>query len=378
MSKQLTLQSLMAAHPPTPNLSLVKHKVYEHILACGTERMGGLHMYCAQCEHSLPLYHSCRDRHCPRCQYRQRQQWCERQQESVLPVTYYHLVFTLPHDLNGWAQLHPEVIYHLLFQCVWATLKRFGADPKRLGGELGSTMMLHTWGQNLSQHVHLHCLVPGGVLTRQGDWKQSRSNYLFPVRALSRHFRGTMVSALRAADQNGELNRVTRADEVDNTLDKLMAIGWVVYSKACITRTETVIDYLGRYSHRIALSDSRLLGEQAGKVLLRYKDYRDGKNKVLKLAPEELIRRFLLHVLPRGLMRIRHYGFLANCCRKVKLSQIHSAFRAENKLTDRKKLEKQSSTAVPARTFDGYSCPKCRTGKLRVIAEILRPAFDSG
>jgi hypothetical protein len=293
-------------------------------------------------------------------------------------VTYYHLVFTLPHDLNGWVQLHPEVIYQLLFQRAWATLKAFGADPKRLGGELGATMMLHTWGQNLSQHVHLHCLVPGGVLTRQGDWKRSKSNYLFPVRALSRHFRGRMVSALRAADQNGDLNRVTRADEVDKILNKLMTNQWVVYAKACITRTETVIDYLGRYSHRIALSNSRLLGKQAGKVLLRYKDYRDGKNKVLRLAPEELIRRFLLHVLPRGLMRIRHYGFLANCCRKVKLSRIRSAIKAGDESTDGDIQVDKKNTIAQSAAFDGYPCPKCKTGKLLVIAQLPRPAFDSG
>jgi hypothetical protein len=380
MSKHLTLQTLMAAHPATSNLNLVKRKVYDHILACGTERMGGLQLHCDQCEHRLPLYHACRDRHCPRCQFRQRQQWCERQQDAVLPVTYYHLVFTLPHDLNGWVQLHPKVIYQLLFQCVWATLKAFGADPKRLNGELGATMMLHTWGQNLSQHVHLHCLIPGGALTRQGDWKRSRSNYLFPVRALSRHFRGKMVSALRTADQNGDLNRVTRADEVDKILNKLMANQWVVYSKACITRTETVIDYLGRYSHRIALSNSRLLGEQAGKVLLRYKDYRDGKNKVLRLTPEELIRRFLLHVLPRGLMRIRHYGFLANCCRKEKLSRIRSVLKTERESADGKNRQPadQKSTAAQPTAFDGYPCPKCKTGKLLVIAQLPRPAFDSG
>ncbi len=378
MSEQLTMQTLMAAHQPASNLNLAKRKVYDHILACGTERLGGLQLHCAECEYSLPLYHACRDRHCPRCQFRQRQQWCERQREAVLPVTYHHLVFTLPHDLNGWVQLHPEVIYRLLFQCVWATLKAFGANPRHLGGELGASMMLHTWGQNLSQHVHLHCLVPGGALTEQGDWNQSRSDYLFPVRALSRHFKGKMVSALRAADQNGDLDRITRADEVDKMLDKLMSIGWVVYSKACITRTETVIDYLGRYSHRIALSNSRLLGEKAGKVLLRYKDYRDGKNKVLRLTPEELIRRFLLHVLPRGLMRIRHYGFLANCCRKVKLSRIRAALQAGNEPSDGDNQVEQNNTVAQAAAFDGYPCPKCKTGKLSVIAHFPRPVFDSG
>ncbi len=378
MSKAITMQTLMAAHQPTSAMSPQKHKVYNHILACGTERMGGMLMHCNQCEHHLPMYHSCRDRHCPRCQFRQRQQWCERQQASVLPVTYFHLVFTLPHDLNGWVQLHPRVIYRLLFQCAWASLKHFGTDPKRLGGELGATMMLHTWGQNLSQHVHLHCLIPGGALTRQGNWTNSRSNYLFPVRALSRHFRGKMVSALRAAEQSGDLHRITRPDEANKTLNQLMATQWVVYSKACITRTETVIDYLGRYSHRIALSNARLLGEQAGKVLLRYKDYRDGKRKVLRLTPEELIRRFLLHVLPRGLMRIRHYGFLANCCRGVKLGRIRAALSKVSKLANRETPKKQTRPEGQTTPFDGYPCPKCKLGRLRIMAELPRPAFDTG
>ena len=157
-----------------------------------------------------------------------------------------------------------------------------------------------------------------------------------------------------------------------------MANQWVVYSKACITRTETVIDYLGRYSHRIALSNSRLLGEQAGKVLLRYKDYRDGKNKVLKLAPQELIRRFLLHVLPRGLMRIRHYGFLANCCRKVKLSRIRSALKAGDEPINANNQEDRLDTVAQPAAFDGYPCPNCKTGKLLVMAQLPRPAFDSG
>jgi len=187
-----------------------------------------------------------------------------------------------------------------------------------------------------------------------------------------------MVSALRIAEQCGDLHRITRPDEVNKTLNQLMATQWVVYSKACITRTETVIDYLGRYSHRIALSNARLLGEHAGKVLLRYKDYRDGKLKVLRLAPEELIRRFLLHVLPRGLMRIRHYGFLANCCRELKLGRIHTALNKMSKLANREAPKKQTGHKDMPTAFAGYPCPKCKLGKLRIMAEIPRPTFDTG
>jgi hypothetical protein len=235
-------------------------------------------------------------------------------------------VFTLPHVLNGWVQLHPEVLYRRMFRCVWSTLKALGADPKRLGGQLGATVVLHTWGQNLSQHVHLHCLLPGGALTETGQWHAAKSTYLFPVRALSRGFRGRFVSALRRAWQQGELHRITRPGEVDKVLNALMQTDWVVYSKPCLTHTHSVVDYLGRYSHRIALSDARLLSFDGAQVQLRYKDYRDGsRHKVMTLSAAELLRRYLLHVLPKGLMRIRHYGFLANRCRQEKLKQIGAA-----------------------------------------------------
>lgn len=182
-------------------LSPRQWQVCSHIQTCRTAALGGLQLHCNHCDYELPQYHACRDRHCPRCQQRASRRWCEQQQAAVLPVTYYHLVFTLPHVLNPWVQLHPQVIYSLLFQSVWATLKAFSADSKRLGGELGMTGVLHTWGQNLSQHVHLHCLIPGGALSAQGQWRSAKSSYLFPVRALSRVFRGKMVSALRARYQ---------------------------------------------------------------------------------------------------------------------------------------------------------------------------------
>ena len=203
----------------------------------------------------------------------------------MLPVTYHHLVFTLPHDLDGWVEVHPEEIYDLLFETVWATLSAFGADPKRLDGQLGMTAMLHTWGQSLVRHVHLHCLVPGGALSTGGDWHPAKSTYLFPVRALSRHFRGGFVSRLRRACEGGALPRVRDQAEVERVLKALMATEWVVYSKPALARTETVVDYLGRYSHRIALSDSRLLDFDGESVALAYTDYRDGdRRKVMTLS----------------------------------------------------------------------------------------------
>ena len=375
MTEAITLQSLLDHYPPNLNqqpLSAQKRKVCAHIQACRTPIMGGLKLQCDHCGYAAEQFHACRDRHCPQCQFRQQTQWCEKQQQNVLQVTYHHVVFTLPHELNGWVELHPEVIYRLLFHSVWATLKTFGEDPKRLNGQLGMTAVLHTWGQNLCRHVHLHCLIPGGALGQHNQWNPAKSNYLFPVRALSRLFRGKMVSALRDAEQKGELPRISAKREIDQTLDTLMAKQWVVYSRHCLTQAESVIDYLGRYSHRIALSNARLLGMDQGKVKLRYKDYRDGRTKVMQLAPEELIRRFLLHVLPKGLMRIRHYGFLANCCRTKRLGIIREAIAKHEAADQDLDADRQRVTGHPVADGSAPSipCPHCKTGILRVVGEI--------
>ncbi len=199
---------------------------------------------------------------------------------------------------RGWNCIRASSM-RLLFETVWATLSAFGADPKRLAGTLGMTAVLHTWGQTLSRHVHLHCLLPGGALSAQGQWHRAKSTYLFPVRALARRFRGGFVSRLRSKLEAGGLERVRDPRHIEAVLDALEAHDWVVYSKPCLTHTETVVAYLGRYSHRIALTDARLLAVDEGRVRLAYQDYRDGnRNKVLALSGEELIRRFLLHVLP--------------------------------------------------------------------------------
>jgi len=337
--------------------------------ACRTPALGGFALACDTCPERPFLYHACRDRHCPRCQRRVSEAWCERQRAAVLPVIYHHLVFPLPHVLDGWVQVHPKAIYDLLFETVWATLSAFGADPKRLDGQLGMTAVLHTWGQTLVRHVHLHCLVPGGALGADGHWHPARSTYLFPVRALSRHFRGGFVSRLRRAREAGTLPRLTEA-AVDAMLDALMGTEWVVYSKPCITHTETVVDYLGRYSHRIALSDRRLLSFEDGEVELADKDYGDGRNKVMTLAGSELQHRFLLHVLPKGFMRVRHFGFLANRCRARRLSEIRAALAAPPP-------EAAESTEKPV-PFDGYRCPKCRRGRLHVIRRLPPQRRGSG
>ena len=307
-------------------LDVQRQRVCRHLMQCRTAAMGGRQLHCNACDHEQVQYFSCRDRHCPQCQWRAIQAWAERQRSAVLPVPYHHVVFTLPHQLNGWVQLHPELIYRLLFQCVWGTLERFGRDPKRLNGQLGMTAVLHTWGQTLNQHVHVHCLVPAGALGQDGHWHAARSNYLFPVRALSRRYRGLMVSALRQAATQQQLHRVTHVGEIDQLLNDLMATDWVVYSKHCLQHTNSVIDYLARYTRRIAISNARLQQVDEQTVTLSYKDYRqEARNRQMVLSGEEFVRRFLLHILPKGLMRVRHYGFLANRCRRARLGQIYAA-----------------------------------------------------
>ena len=355
-----------------------QYKACSAITQCRTEILGGLHMHCDQCDYSQPQYHSCRNRHCPQCQGQAQQAWSEQQMHNVLPVTYYHLVFTLPSQLNGWIECHPDVIYRLLFQSTWATLDKFGQDPKRLNGSLGMTAVLHTWGQTLTRHVHLHCIVPGGALTATGDWKSAKSNYLFPVKALSRHYRGKMVSLLRQAAACGELDRITRPGEIDSVLNSLMKIDWVVYTKACINRAETLVNYLARYSRKTALNNSRILSIDDNCVNLRYKDYRDkNRNKVMTLDGEELIRRFLLHILPKGFMRIRHYGFLANRCRQHKLEQIRT--KLEDSSDPAPTQKKASDLGTTSLTHEKQQrCPKCKTGHWIAVYEIARRRLDTG
>jgi hypothetical protein len=233
------------------------------------------------------------------------------------------------------------------------------------------TAVLHTWGQTLTQHVHLHCLVPGGALSGEGRWRIAKGSYLFPIRALSRRFRGHFVSALRRRAQAGALGRVGDAVAIDAMLDTLMAKDWVVYAKPCIGHTERVVGYLGRYTHRIALSDRRLVGINATRVGLRYTDYRDGgRHKTTWLEGTELVRRFLLHVLPKGLMRIRHYGFLANRCWSTRVHQIRRALE----MADDEVPKRDADTATP----DTEPCPRCRSARLRAVALLAPQRFAPG
>lgn len=369
---QQVFERFMPAYRQHHRLTPQQGQVSGAIRACRTQALGGQLVQCDRCGFEQRRYHSCRNRHCPQCQQQASAQWCDRQLQQVLPVNYFHLVFTLPHALNAWTRLYPEVIYALLFQTVWATLTTLGADPKRLNGQLGMTAILHTWGQNLSQHVHLHCLVPGGALSQDGQqWHAARSTYLFPVNVMSRLFRGKMVSALRQAAQGGQFPALT-GEAISATLDTLMAKAWVVYSKATLHHAKTVVKYLSRYTQRIALSEQRLMAMDDQQVTLRWHDYRDGKNKALRLAGEEFIRRFLQHVFPKGFMRIRHFGFLANCCRAQKCQQIHQCLQAGQQTCS------QRQKTVTMTSWPTNRCPCCRVGILRVRGEFAPQRLSGG
>jgi len=346
----------------------------QNILNCHTAKLGGLDYLCDQCKQHTPRYHSCRHRHCPQCQQKASENWVEKRMEDVLPLSYFHLVFTLPHELNTWAQLHPEVIYHLLFQCAWDTLNSYSKNNRQLQGQLGMISVLHSWGQNMNQHIHLHCLIPGGAIEDNNHFNISRRDYLYPHKALAKIFRGKMVSALRNACKKGKLHRIKQAGQVDDVLNTLMSKDWVINTKPHIKKPETVVRYLGRYTYRSVISLSRIQSVDQHNVRFRWLDYRDNQKKLMSLPGEEFLRRFLLHVLPKGFMRIRHYGYLANRVRIKQIKKIRDWLQDEK--TTGTIISSQNKANGPlilsiANEGKAERCPHCKTGFLRLVGEIL-------
>lgn len=300
-------------------LNDAQHRAVHDILACRTEALGiQRRLACQHCGQETLRYCSCRNRHCPRCQRAASGRWVERQQAAVLPTHYFHLVFTLPHELNALARDHPKPVYASLFDAVWKTLARL--SRQRLHGQLGVTAVLHTWGQTLTHHIHLHCLIPAGAFDAgKGRWYRARSRYLFPVKVMQRLFRGQYVSLLRA--KKAKIG--WPGSSLTGLLDQLMTKTWNVHAKPVIGHAPDVLAYLGRYTHRIAISENRLIGISGDQVLIRYRDYRqDNRSRVMSLDGVEFMRRYLTHVLPHGFQRIRHYGFLANRVRAERVERI--------------------------------------------------------
>ena len=306
-------------------------KVARAIVRCRTAALGGHREWCQSCGHQRYSYHSCRNRHCPKCQTLAKASWVENRQRELLPTPYFHNVFTLPHELNPLilvSQRNRRVLLDLLFRTAADTLLAFGRN--NLGGKVGFTMVLHTWDQQLRAHFHLHCVIAGGAIAKDGTkWIAADKNFLFPVRALSTVFRAKYLEALQQLLDKGQLDLPTREPGEPSPLQgkrrwlrRLRKNPWVVYSKPPFAGPKKLLDYLGRYTHRVAISNHRLLSCDDQQVKFSYRDRADGdRRKITTLPAEEFIGRFLLHVLPPGFMRIRHYGFLANRAKKVSLAQ---------------------------------------------------------
>ncbi|MGH7331207.1 MAG: IS91 family transposase [Candidatus Rokuibacteriota bacterium] len=305
---------------------------------CRTAALGGHRETCDRCGAERICYNSCRNRHCPKCQTLAKERWLAARRAELLPVEYFHVVFTLPHALNRLVHDNARLLDTLLFRTTAATLSRFAHDPRQLGGELGVPAILHTWGQTLAQHLHLHCVVTGGALAPDGArWIAAKPGFLFPVRALAKVFRGKYLAALERAAADGTLvlpPPLTEPGAFRALLDQLRQYDWVVYAQRPFAEPEQVLDYLGHYTHRVAISNERLLGLDDGVVHFRWRDYADGNRvKVMALPAEEFIRRFLLHVVPDRVVRIRHVGLLANrtsstCRRRARSGSLKRSLRA--------------------------------------------------
>jgi hypothetical protein len=359
-------------------LSAVQHRAMRAIEACRTAALGGHVERCAACGRLRYSYHSCRNRHCPKCQTLAKERWLAARQAELLPVPYFHVVFTLPHTLNALAQGNPRVIYRLLFDAAARTLLEFGENPRWLGGEIGATVVLHTWGQNLNQHLHVHALVSGGALGADGRWIHPRGGFLFPVKALSQVFRGKFLAALKRAFDAGALalagSTAALADAGSRAalFAALRAQPWVVYAKRPFAGPGQVLQYLGRYTHRIALTNSRLVSLDDETVRFRYKDYACGnRRKTMSLEAQEFIRRYLTHVLPRGFMRIRHYGLNGNRGKHHKLAQARAALNVPRPELVPTAPETIEAFWLRVAQLDIHQCPHCASGPMRRIGVLL-------
>ncbi len=344
---------------------------------------------CDACGHQRIAYNSCRNRHCPKCQSLARAQWLQDRQAELLPVEYFHVVFTVPQEVAAIAYQNKAVVYNILFQATAQTLHTIGADPKHLGAEIGFIAILHTWGQNLLHHPHLHCVVPGGGISPDGQrWVACRAGFFLPVRVLSRLFRRLFLELLQQAFDGGELHFFNSLVGLQDRLvfAKYLAPAtqaeWVVYAKAPFGGPKQVLEYLGRYTHRVAISNNRLLEFSDGTVTFAWKDYRhESKNKTMRLDAHEFMRRFLLHVLPSGFQRIRHYGFLANRYRQIKVElclkllgvPTSAAAHSESDTTLDYRDRYQRLTGLSLR-----DCPHCGKGQMVRVESFLAGARSRG
>ena len=326
-------EAYRARHRITPQQACVLRRLAE----CRTAALGGHVDACSDCGFTRISYNSCRDRHCPKCQASKRAAWLETRLERLLPIGYFHVVFTLPALLSPLVLHNPSLLYNLLFRAASATLLTLAADPQRLGAQVGITAILHTWGQNLLFHPHLHCVVTGGGLSLDGQhWVAGQRQYFLPVKVLGKLFRGKFLAGLKAAYQAGQLTLTGSVADLGDPrafqqlLDTLYSRNWIVYAKRPFGGAEQVFRYLGRYSHRVAIANPRLVSMEDNRVAFQWKDYADHQQtKIMTVSAEEFLRRFLLHVLPKGFVRIRHFGLLASVNVATKLQRCHQLLGQE-------------------------------------------------
>lgn len=355
------------------------------LAACRTAALGGHVQQCDTCGRQEVSYNSCRNRHCPKCQGVARAAWLEARRAELLPVPYFHLVFTLPHELAPLALVNPKLMYGLLFQTARDTLLEVAANPQRLGARIGGLMVLHTWGQNLEHHPHLHCVVPGGGLSPDGQrWIACRSEKFFlPVKVLSAVFRGKFLAGLNRAWERGQLQFPGRLSGLAQhpAWGLLCATAaqkpWVVYAKPPFGGPEQVLKYLARYTHRVALSNDRLLELKDGRVTFSWKNYAaGGQRHRMTLSAVEFLRRFLLHVLPKGLVRIRHFGLWANRHRQMQLDRCRRLLNAASCENPAKPVTEASSPEPPSALAEPEAprCTYCGQGRLLLIERLPPPA----
>jgi len=361
------------------SMSVTQWRVMNAIEVCRTAALGGHLERCDQCGYERNAFNSCRDRHCPKCQCLARAQWIDERQSELLEVPYFHVVFTVPEEIAAIAYQNKEAVYGILFQATAEALKTIAADPAHLGAEIGFFAVLHSWGSNLQFHPHLHCVVPGGGLSPHGErWVSCRPGFFLPVRVLSRLFRRLFLESLQKAFDSGKLQFFNASEALRDRyafvklLERMKACEWVVYAKRPFAGPQQVLDYVGRYTHRVAISNNRLLDIDNDQVRFQWKDYRDGGQiKTMTLSADEFIRRFLLHVLPDGFQRIRYYGFLGNRYRKEKLDQCRRLLGMPSLAEPASPTDKDYRDRNEELTGDSLrQCPQCKQGRMLVV-EIL-------
>ena len=369
------------------HLSRGQRRVMSAIECCRTAALGDHLEQCDGCGHQRVAFNSCRNRHCPKCQSLARSQWLEDRQAELLPVEYFHIVFTVPKEISAIAYQNKKVVYDILFRATAQTLRTIAADPKHLGAEIGFIAILHTWGQNLLHHPHLHRVVPGGGLSSDDQRLTAcRCGFFLPVRVLSRLFRRLFLAQLHRSVDSGELHFSSSLAALQDPgafarfLVPAARAEWVVYAKPPFGGPRRVLEYLGRYTHRVAITNSRLVKFNHGEVAFRWKDYRHGsRHRVMRLQADEFVRRFLLHVLPPGFQRIRHYGFLGNRCREYKLKRCRLLLDApapspapDNEPEDyRDRYQRLTGVSL-------WDCPQCKHGRMLRIETWLPAALPRG